>query len=149
MRLVNANVFFLLHPLDKLFNHLLQLLATHVLDLLLRLLVEHVAIQQRFRNRLSQIVQRLLSVVQIVIILILLLKATLQQIIRECVEQVFHAHLRSRLGNVFLVFDELHKTGSALFAISGLNTSTLDSVATLKSFQALKSVRIASTPNAA
>ena len=83
-----------------------SLLATHVLDLLAHLLVEHVAVQQRVGDGLAKLVQRLLGVVQVVVFHVLLLEAALQQVVGERVEQVLHAHLGGGLGNVFFVTNE-------------------------------------------
>ena len=83
-----------------------ELLAAHVLDLLAHLLVEHVAVEQRLGDGLAQVFQRLLGVVQVVVIHVLLLEAALQQVVGERVEQVLHAHLGGGLGNVFFVANE-------------------------------------------
>ncbi len=68
VRLIDGDVVFLLHALDELLDQLLELLAAHVLNLLAHLLVEHVAVEQRLGDRLAQVVQRLLGVVQVVVI---------------------------------------------------------------------------------
>ena len=58
--LIDADVVFLLHAIDELFDKLLELLGTHRLDLLPQLLVQHVAVHQRFSDSVAQIVERLL-----------------------------------------------------------------------------------------
>jgi hypothetical protein len=66
VRLIDVDVVFLLHALDELLDELLQLLAAHVLDLLAHLLVEHVAVQQGVGDRLAQVFQSLLRVLEVV-----------------------------------------------------------------------------------
>ena len=109
VRLVHADVVFLLHALDELLDQLLHLFGAHVFDLLAHLVVEHVAVEQRLSDGLAQVFQRLFHVAEVVEIHVLLLEAALQQMVGERVEQVLHAHLGGGLGNVFLVLDEFHK----------------------------------------
>ena len=106
VRLIDVDVVFLLHALDELLDQVFHLLGAHVLDLLAHLLVEHVAVEQRLGDGLAQVVQRLLRVLQVVEVHVLLLETALQQVVGERAEQVLHAHLGGRLGNVFFVLNE-------------------------------------------
>ena len=109
MRLVDGDVVLLLHAIHELLDQLVELLGGHGLDLLAHVLVEHVAVQQRFGNGVAQVVERLLLRILVVIVHVLPLKSALQQVVGERREQVFHAHLAGGVGNVFLVLDEFHK----------------------------------------
>ena len=109
MRLIDGDVVVLLHAVHELLNQLVKLLGGHRLDLLPHTLVEQVAVQQRFGNGVAQVIERLLLRILVVIIHVMPLKSALQQVVRQCCEQVFHAHFASGVGNIFLVFDELHK----------------------------------------
>ncbi len=114
VRLVNADVIFLLHALDKLVDQLVHLLRRHALDLLAHLLIQHVAVHQRLGDGLAQVFQRLLGVVQVVEVGELVLEAALQQVVGERVEQVFETHLGGGLGNVFFVANEFGHGEAAL-----------------------------------
>ncbi len=106
VRLIDVDVVFLLHALDELLDQIFHLLRAHVLDLLAHLLIEHVAVEQRFGDGLAKVFQRLLRVLEVVEVHVLLLEAALQQVVGESAEQVLHAHLGGGLGNVFFVFNE-------------------------------------------
>ena len=69
-----------LHALDELLDQIFHLLRAHVLDLLAHLLVEHVAVEQRFGDGLAQVFERLLRIFEIVEIHVLLLESALQQV---------------------------------------------------------------------
>ena len=64
MGLIDGNVVFLLHAFDELLDQFFHLLGAHVRDLLARLLVEHVAVEQSFSDRLAQVVERLLGILR-------------------------------------------------------------------------------------
>ena len=100
MRLIDGDVIFLLHPLDQLFDQLIQLaVCGHLLDLLPQILVEHFAIHERLLDGPLQFVQRLFALGQLVPHR--LLKAALQKVIRKHPEQILHAHFAGWVGHVF------------------------------------------------
>ncbi len=61
--IVNADVIFLLHALDQLFDQFVErAVHLHLLQLLAHFLVEQIAVQQRLLDGAAQIVERLLAV---------------------------------------------------------------------------------------
>ena len=108
MRLIDADVVFLLHAIEELLDELFKLLGAHRFDLLAQLLVQHVAVHQRFGDRVAKVFEGLFGGVLVVVVRILPLEPTLQQMVGEGREQILHAHLRCGLGNVLFVLNELH-----------------------------------------
>ena len=64
--MVNADVIFLLHPIEHLLDQFLQRPQLHLLKLLAHLFVQQIAFDQRLLDGAAQFVQRLLAVVHIV-----------------------------------------------------------------------------------
>ena len=110
MRLVDADVIFLLHALNELLDEFIErAFHLHLLELLTHLFIQQIAVQQCLLDRATQIVQRLLAIAELVIHVIL--ESALQQVIGERAEQVFHAHFAGRVGDVFAVANAFHKSG--------------------------------------
>ena len=108
VRLVDADVIFLLHALDQLLDQFVQrAIHLHLAKPLAHFLVQKISLQQCLFDGAAQIVQRLLAVEHVVEHVVL--EAALQQVVRERAEQVLHAHLAGRVGNVFAVADAFHK----------------------------------------
>src|SRR5581483_393160 len=72
-------------------------------------LIEQVAVKQRLLDRLAELVERLLRIAHLVET-ICALEAAVEQIIGKRAEQVLHAHLARRVGNIFGVGDALHRS---------------------------------------
>ncbi len=110
VRLVDADVVFLLHALDQLLDQFIQrAFHLHLLQLLrafARPANRCSAMPARWR---AQIVERLLAIAESRRRVIL--EPALQQEIRERAEQVFHAHFASGIGNVLAVADAFHRNG--------------------------------------
>ena len=114
------DVVFLLHALDQLLDQLIEVaFHLHLLQALAHFLVEQIAVEQRLLDRAPQVVQRLLALGQVVEHVVL--EPALQQIVRQRAEQVLHAHLAGRVGNVFGVTDAFHKSSSQFVSRSVLS----------------------------
>ena len=131
VRLVDRDVVFLLHALDQLLDQFIELPSScHLLELLAHLLVEQVAVHQRLLDgsrSSSSVCSPSGSLVPHGF-----LETALQQVVRERAEQVFHAHLAGRIGNVFGVANAFHKDRFQLpafgFRLSVLNLIVISSV---------------------
>ena len=90
---LGGNVVLLLHALDELVDQLVQLAVLgHLLDFLLHLAIEKVSRFQRLAQRLAQVLHGVLAI-ELGEPRPWILKAGIEQILRQRLEQVFHAHL--------------------------------------------------------
>ena len=114
--LINGNVIFLLHALDQLFDELFEVaLHLHLLQAIAHFFVKHFTVEQRLFERALQLVQSLLTLRQFIPEIVV--KSALQKIVGERAEQVFHAHLAGRVGNVFAIADAFHKSRSQVLDV--------------------------------
>ena len=108
VRFIDADVIFLLHAFDQLLDQFVErAIHLHLAKPFLHFFVQQISIQQCLFDGAAQIVKRLLAI-SIHVVEHVVLEAALQQVIRERAEQVFHAHLAGRVGNVFAVADAFH-----------------------------------------
>ena len=122
VRLIDRNIVFLLHPLDELLYQFIELaVCHHLLDLLTEIFIKRLAIQQGILDGAPEVFECLLALRHFVPHGIL--KAALQQIVRERTEQVLHAHFPGRIGNVFGVTNAFHKASDGLCAVSHEQTA--------------------------
>src|ERR1035437_3584299 len=116
MWLIDRNVVFLLHALDQLLDQLFEFaLHLHLLEPVAHFLVKHLAIEQRLLEGAFQLIEGLFAVRQWVPVTVV--ESALQQIVRKRAEQVLHAHLAGRVGNVFGVANSLHGSGRWSFVV--------------------------------
>ena len=108
VRLVDGDVVFLLHALDQLFDQLVEFaFHLHLLQAVAHFFVEHLAVEQRLFEGAPQFVERLLAFRQFVPEVVV--ESALQKVVGERAEQVLHAHLAGRVGDVFGVADAFHR----------------------------------------
>ena len=105
---LDGDVVLLLHALDQLVDQLIKLaVLCHLLDPLLHLAVEKIACLQGLAQCLAQVLQGVLAI-EFGEARKWILKAGIEQILRQCLEQVFHAHLRGWIAGVFGVANSFH-----------------------------------------
>ena len=123
MRIIHADVIFLLHAFDQLLNQFIErAIHLHLAKPFLHFFVQQISFHQRLLDGAAQIVESLLAI-SVHVVEHVVLEAALQEVIGERAQQVFHAHLAGWVGNVFAVTDAFHKSGSWPLAFGRWSTA--------------------------
>src|SRR5438477_8943769 len=113
--LIDGNVVFLLHAIDQLLDQFIELpVGAHLLKLRAHVFIEHLARFKRLLDGLPQLIESLLALIELIEVPGIL-KAALEQIVGERIEQVLHAHFPGGISNIFGILDEFHEGSTSPF----------------------------------
>src|SRR6185437_154657 len=120
LRLLRIDVVLLLHLLDDLVDELFHLLGGEILELLLRLFVEHLSRFQRLPNGLAQILHRL--VVEFAELRVGVVEAGIEQEVRQRLQQVFQSDAARQIARELRVSDALQLGQASLVQFRRMGT---------------------------